>query len=147
MIAPAPAPGPPTPAAGSAGGTSVDSRRRGSAAAVHATALVATLVLSLPGCSSDAAPESATARATPTSASGGPPSTAPEGFPVHAVESRQQSRLRIIGGPDWLASDRNGVWGKRDSGEVDLTDPESEEGTASVEADPGKQPCPGTGAG
>ncbi len=117
------------------------------------TALAALLaLLTFSGCSSGRTGDADGASGEPAGTTGAgttsaQPSAAPEGFPVLPVEARQQARLRIIGGPDWIAADAHGVWVKRDSGQVDLIDPDTDEVTASVEVDVGGQLCQGIGAG
>lgn len=63
-------------------------------------------------------------------------------------DAAQVRQLRILGGPDWLAADDEGVWVKLDDGELQLVDPETASVVASVKiteaADPG---CQGNGFG
>ncbi|PZF81188.1 hypothetical protein C1I92_22335 [Jiangella anatolica] len=95
------------------------------------------------GCSSEPDTEPSDAGRPVTSATASA-ETVPD-FPVAGVESRQQARLVMPGGPDWLVADTAGVWVKRDSGYVDLVDPATTEVVRSVEV--GGDLCQGIGAG
>jgi len=96
----------------------------------------------LAACSGPAG-EAASASTTPPVVAAA--STAAEGFPVHAAEDVQQARLRLPGGPDWLAVTDDGVWVKRDDGGLDRIDPGTAESALDVELSGGL--CQGVGAG
>jgi outer membrane protein assembly factor BamB len=100
------------------------------------------VVLALAGCAADDGRTDHPAAAT----SAAPRSTAAEGFPVYAADDVQQARLRLPGGPDWLAVTDDGVWVKKDDGTLDRIDPDTGKSALSVELPPGDL-CQGVGAG
>ncbi|NYJ05559.1 hypothetical protein [Petropleomorpha daqingensis] len=64
---------------------------------------------------------------------------------MFAAEDIQEARLRLPGGPDWLAVAEDGVWVKRDDGTLDRIDPDTGKSALSVELGGGL--CQGVGAG
>lgn len=78
--------------------------------------LVLILVVVTGACSSDGSQGTAVL-------SGG--SNSPEA--VSPVDDLATVRITLDGGPDWLAVDRRGVWVLRDSGELTLVDPQTNE--------------------
>jgi outer membrane protein assembly factor BamB len=76
----------------------------------------------------------------PATASGTSPE--PEPFESGAWSG---TRLRIIGGPDWLAADEQHVYVRRDDGHVDMLNPET--GAITLTVDVGGDFCQGIGAG
>ena len=104
--------------------------------------LLLAVALVLAGCTADAGGGESPSAATTSAA---PRSTAAEGFPVFAAEDVQEARLRLPGGPDWLAVAEDGVWVKRDDGTLDRLDPDTGKSARSVELGGGL--CQGLGAG
>jgi hypothetical protein len=57
------------------------------------------------------------------------------------------AEIEVLGGPDWLAADENGVWAKDDNGSVVLIDPATNVIVDTVDVDVGGELCQGLGAG
>jgi streptogramin lyase len=72
------------------------------------------------GCADDGSGGSAEPTRSPVSSTTGDPGPIP-------VEDVLVAQLTLPGDPDWLASDDNGVWVQRGSGEVALVDPATNE--------------------
>ena len=104
--------------------------------------LVLAAALVLAGCTADGGGEDRPAAASPSAA---PRSTAAEGFPVFAAADVQQTRLRLPGGPDWLAVADDGVWVKRDDSRLDRIDPDT--GRSALGVGLGGGLCQGVGVG
>src|SRR5436853_4402362 len=81
---------------------------------------LAVLFLLGAGCASNAPGGSAEPTQTATSATSGEVETIP-------VEKVLVAELDLPGDPDWLAADESGVWVQRNSGEVALVDPATNE--------------------
>jgi hypothetical protein len=72
-----------------------------------------------------------------------PTTEVPTTEPVDAMR-----QVQILGGPDWLAADDEGVWVKLDIGELHLVDPQTVTVIAEVElGGPSQPPCQGLGFG
>ena len=57
------------------------------------------------------------------------------------------AEIEVLGGPDWLAVDDQGVWAKNDNGSVVLIDPTTNAIVDTVDVDVGGELCQGLGAG
>jgi hypothetical protein len=57
------------------------------------------------------------------------------------------AEIEVLGGPDWLAVDDQGVWAKNDNGSVVLIDPATNAIVDTVDVDVGGELCQGLGAG
>jgi sugar lactone lactonase YvrE len=104
--------------------------------------LLLAVALVVAGCTADAGGGASSSAATTSAA---PRSTAAEGYPVFAAEDVQEARLRLPGGPDWLAVAEDGVWVKRDDSTLDRLAPDTGRSALSVELGGGL--CQGVGAG
>lgn len=95
--------------------------------------LVLLLLVVTGACSSDDGDESAGS------------SSANSGEVVSSVDDVLVAQLTLVGGPDWLAADSNGLWVRHDSGELTLVDPETNQVVDSADlGDPDL--CAGLGA-
>lgn len=131
---------------------------------VYQLAALATLAATT-GCRSDSRPttaapdSSATTATTPAIVPSSPASSAPatthaivpsspaSSAPATGVEPGMR-QLAILGGPDWLVADDEGVWVKLDVGTVVLIDPATMSVVAEVEVEaPGLGVCQGVGIG
>ena len=64
---------------------------------------------------------------------------------MFAVDDIEEARLRLPGGPDWMAVSEDGVWVKRDDGLLDRIDPDT--GKSALHAELGSSLCQGLGVG
>lgn len=74
-----------------------------------------------------------------------PTTVAPDGTVLVPAQNRTKTRLRIPGGPDWMAADEKFLYLKRDDGGVDRIDPGTDKVVASVEVE--GDLCQGIGVG